>query len=196
MPRLTRTLVAALISGALVHPLAAAEWDVVEADSHLAFHGSMLGVPAVGYFRRFESRITFDPDDLENARVTIEIDMASVDSAHDERDTALKLPEWFAAGAFPKAFFEAAEFRNTGGAGQDNGANYEMLGSLTIKGISKDIAVPFTLAIADGTATVSGQLDLNRSDFNIGTGEWATDRLVAFDVQVEFRIVARRLVLR
>ena len=196
MFRLPRTLVAALISGALVHPLAAAEWDVIEADSHLAFHGSMLGVPAVGYFRQFESRITFDPDDLENAHVTIEIDMASVDSAHDERDTALKLPEWFAAGAFPKARFEAAEFRNTGDAGKNSGAAYEMLGSLAIKGITKDIAVPVTLAIDDGSATVSGQLDLSRSDFNIGTGEWATDRLVAFDVQVEFRLVARVLAPR
>lgn len=145
----------------------------------------MMSVPAVGYFKQFESRITFDPDNLENAHVVIDIDMASVDSSHEERDTALRLPEWFAAGVFPQARFEASEFHRTGDE------TYEALGTLTIKGISRDIALPFTLAIGDGEAVVSGRLDLSRSDFNIGTGEWATDRLVAYEVMVEFTLVAR-----
>ena len=185
MHRILRISLAALTGCLLSFPLAAAEWEVDKAESHLAFHGSMLGVSAVGYFRHFESRITFDPDDIENAYVMIDVDMASVDSAHDERDTALKLPEWFAAGVFPRARFEARKFR------QLDEASFEAQGSLTIKGITQEITLPFTLSIDDGNAFATGSLSLNRSDFEIGTGEWVTDRLVAFDVQVEFHIVAR-----
>lgn len=183
-----KSITFALLSSVLLShslALAAAEWVVIPEESHIAFHGSMLGVPAVGYFRQFLGNITFDPDDLENAHVMIDVDMASVDSAHDERDTALRLPEWFSAGVFPRARFEAGEFRRTGEA------TFEALGTLTIKGITREITLPFALTIDDGTASVSGQLNLSRQDFNIGTGEWENDQLVAFDVLVEYSIVAR-----
>lgn len=185
MRRIFRICPAALAGCLLSFPLAAAEWEVDKEESHLAFHGSMLGVSAVGFFRHFESEIAFGPDDVENAHVVIDVDMASVDSAHDERDTALKLPEWFAAGAFPRAHFEARNFQ------QLDDTSFEAQGSLTIKGITQEITLPFTLSIDGGNAFATGSLDLNRSDFEIGTGEWATNRLVAFDVHVEFHIVAR-----
>lgn len=186
-PRLSGMLVAALINGLPSSPTTAAEWRVIDEDSHLAFHGSMLGVPVTGFFTRFESRISFDPHDLDNAHISVMIDMTSIDSAHEERDFALKLPEWFATQAFPEARFETTGIRHTGEA------TYEALASLTIKGIRKDITLPFSLAIDGDTAVVSGALDLARNDFNIGEGEWASNKLVAFEVQVEFRIVAQTL---
>lgn len=187
-----------MLSAALARPLVAAElarewareWEVIAAESHLAFHGSMMGVPAVGYFRDFDSEILFDPDDLRNARVVVDINMASVDSSHDERDTALRLPEWFSTMVFPRARFETTEIRQTGDF------TYEATGSLTIKGITKDISLPFTLSIDGDNAVVTGSADLSRSDFAIGSGEWASDRLVAFDVRVEFRLVARAVAPR
>ena len=171
----------------LSQPAAASDWRVANADSHIAFHGSMLGVPVAGYFTRFESQITFDPDDLESAHLSILIDMTAVDTAHEERDTALKLPEWFAVQSYAQAEFAATGFRRTG-----DGA-FEAIGTLTLKGIKRDITLPFSLAMDGGTAVVSGSIDLNRRDFNIGDGDWANDRLVAFDVQVEFEIVAARI---
>lgn len=147
----------------------------------------MLGVPVTGYFTRFESQITFDPDDLESAHLSILIDMTAVDTAHEERDTALKLPEWFAVQSHAQAEFAATGFRRTGGGA------FEAIGTLTVKGIKRDITLPFSLAIDGDRAVVSGSIDLNRRDFNIGDGDWANDRLVAFDVQVEFEIVAARI---
>lgn len=184
MPRI---FIAALLYALLSQSAAAAEWRVANADSHIAFHGSMLGVPVTGYFTKFESRIDFDPDDLEGAHLSILIDMTAVNTAHEERDTALKLPEWFAVQSYAQAEFTATRFRRTG-----DGA-FEAIGSLTVKGMKKDITLPFSLAIDGDTAVVSGSIDLNRRDFNIGDGDWADDRLVAFDVRVEFKIVAARV---
>lgn len=184
MPRI---FIAALFYALLSQSAAASDWHVADADSHIAFHGSMLGVPVTGYFTRFESRITFDPDDLESAHLSILIDMTAVNTAHEERDTALKLPEWFAVQSYARAEFAATRFRRTG-----DGA-YEAIGSLTVKGIARDITLPFALTIDGDRAVVSGLIDLNRRDFNIGEGDWANDRLVAFDVQVEFEIVATRI---
>ncbi len=194
MPRLfIAALICALLSApaaATAQPAAATKWRIVGADSHIAFHGSMLGVAVTGYFRDFAGEITFDPDDLENAHLSILIDMASVDTAHDERDTALGLPEWFAARSHASAEFTAGEFRRTG-----DGA-FEAIGTLTIKGVSKEITLPFSLETDGSAAVVSGQVMLNRRDFNIGSGDWTDDRLVAFDVRVEFHIVARALAPR
>lgn len=199
--KLLKLFISALVYGLLCGPAAASEWRVIDSDSHIAFHGSMLGVPVIGYFRHFESRITFDPDDLENAHLSIMIDMTSVDSAHAERDTALKLPEWFAVQSYATAEFAAKAFRRTGngngtGTGDGNGngnGTYEATGTLTIKRMKKEITLPFSLVIDGDGAIVLGEIDLNRRDFDIGAGDWANERLVAFAVRVEFRIVAERL---
>lgn len=184
--KLNRIAFVILIFALCSSPAAATEWRVVKEESHIAFHGSMLGVAVTGYFTRFESLITFDPDNLQGAYLSIIIDMTAVDTAHDERDTALKLPEWFAVQSHAVATFTARKFRRTGSG------TYEAAGSLTVKGISKRITLPFSLAIDGNTALVSGAVDLNRRDFNIGEGEWASDKLVAFDVRVDFEIAARR----
>jgi len=39
---------------------------------------------------------------------------------------------------------------------------------------------------------MAGQLDLDRSAFNIGTGEWATGRTIGLEVKVRFSLNLRK----
>jgi polyisoprenoid-binding protein YceI len=66
---------------------------------------------------------------------------------------------------------------------------YEASGTLSIRGQTREISVPFTLAEqADGSAIVSGRFTVHRADFGIGGGEWNEGDLVANEVPVRFTL--------
>jgi polyisoprenoid-binding protein YceI len=67
---------------------------------------------------------------------------------------------------------------------------YEMRGTLTLKGKSRDMVVPVTFAPGKNAATFDGAFVLRRLDFGIGEGMWADVDTVANEVQVRFRIAA------
>jgi len=71
------------------------------------------------------------------------------------------------------------------------GANrYEMRGTLTLKGRSREMTVPVTYTPGKGAATFDGAFVLRRLDFGIGEGMWADVATVANEVRVNFRIAA------
>lgn len=166
-------------------PAEALEWDFLADQSELSFHGTMLGVPVIGEFERVQADIRFDPENLADSRIVIRIDMTSINTRHDERDTALRRPEWFDAGAFSQARFVSEDLR------QIDESNYEARGELTVKGISHAVTLPFHLVISGEFATATGFIDLSRLEFAIGTGEWADEKRVAFAVRIEVRITAK-----
>ncbi|WP_264785676.1 YceI family protein, partial [Gluconobacter cerinus] len=103
-----------------------------------------------------------------------------------QRDGALPGKDWFNVAGFPSAVFDAQSFRAMGGN------SYEAVGTLTIRGISKPVTLPFTLDINGTTAHAKGHLDLVRSDFGVGQGPWASGQWVSLNVGVDMDITAQR----
>jgi polyisoprenoid-binding protein YceI len=93
--------------------------------------------------------------------------------------------EWFDASHFPQAQFESRKVSRAA-----NG--YEALGDLTLRGVTKEIRLPFTLAIDGRKAQAKGHVDLKRDIFGVGQGEWATGEWVALEVGVDFDLKAER----
>lgn len=167
-------------------PTGAARWQVDGDRSSVSFQGSMNGNPFDGGFSRFEIGVLLDPDapDQEGA-IEARIDLASVDAGDSEKNDALPTPTWFDIAAHPVATYRADRIRRTG-----PGA-YEAEGTLTLKGVTRDVTLPFTLAIDEtGRAIADGQVTLNRSEFSVGTGEFAEGKWVAFEVEVILHVEA------
>ncbi len=106
-----------------------------------------------------------------------------------ERATGFSLmkPPWFNVLDFPQVTFQTTGFTA-------KGANaYIAKAKLTLKGITKDITLPFTLKINGSTATMKGETTLKRLAFNIGQGDDFTgEKPVALSVKVMVNITARR----
>ena len=167
-------------------PAAATSWTVDGDTSRLGFAGTQVGSAFEGAFTRFDAEILFDPDDLENAAVTVVIDVASFDSGSAERDDTAMGSEWFDAETFPEARFEASAFTAAG-----EGA-FEVTAALTIRDVTQTVVMPFSLIIDGDTARMSGELPLDRRDFDLGTGQWAGADLVGHDVTVTVDLTAVR----
>ena len=171
---------------ALAAPLAhAVEYrTVLPKQSSIGFEFRQMGVPVKGGFKRFTVQMAFDPAKPEAARAQIEIDLASIDAGSPEADEESAGKLWFNRSAYPKATFVSSQIRALGNN------RYEMRGTLTLKGRSRDMVVPVTYVPAKNTAVFHGGFVLKRLDFGIGEGMWADIATVANEVQVRFKLAA------
>ena len=116
----------------------------------------------------------------------VKIDMSSAATGDKQKDTALPQRDWFDAKSFPDAVFEAQSFRAKGGAA------YDAVGTLTIRGVKKDMALPLSIEVSGPSLHAKGGLNLMRTDFGIGQGQWTSAQWVAFEVAVAFDVTAAR----
>jgi polyisoprenoid-binding protein YceI len=158
--------------------------SVLPKQSSIGFEFRQMGVPVKGGFKRFTTDMSFDPAKPEAARARIEIDLASIDAGSPEADDESAGKLWFNRSAYPKATFVASRVRALGNN------RYEMRGTLTLKGRSREMLVPVTFAPGTNAAMFDGTFILKRLDFGIGEGMWADVATVANEVRVNFRIAA------
>lgn len=175
----------ALALSAVAMP-AHAQQKLVPAQSNLAFVIKQMGVPVEGQFKAFEAQVAFDPAKLATSRIAFSVDTGSATMGSKEADAEMPKPVWFSAVRFPKASFESSAIKALGGG------KFEVAGKLTIKGSSRDVVVPVTLAqTGTGAAlatTATGTLTIPRLAFKVGENEWADTSMVADEVQVKFKL--------
>lgn len=167
-------------------PAAAPAWIVDKAQSRIGFRSSMSGAAIDGAFRTWDAQIAFDPRNLAGSRVSVTIDVASVTSNDDEAQEALPSGDWFDARRNPRATFVSNSFRDLGGG------RYQAVGTLTLRGVSQQVVLPFTLAITGNTAKMNGSTTLDRSKFGVGQGQFKGPESVPFAVTVNVSVTARR----
>ncbi len=187
------TLLALTVLALASPPLGARDWRADPERSTLEFTGSAQGEAFTGRFARFQPRIRFDPDRLDQARFDVEIDLASADTGNSERDQTLKGGDFFAIGRHPSARYLAERFR----ALPDG--RYAADGQLTLRGLTRPVTLNFqwqpgpggdgTTLVLEGEAVLTGDTALDRMQFDLGTGDWADPDTLAHTVRVETRLV-------
>lgn len=180
-----RTLVPGLLALCIAPAAHAIEYTtVLPKQSRVDFEFRQMGVPVKGGFKRFTAQMAFDPARPEAARAQIDIDLASIDAGSSEADEEAAGKLWFNRSAYPKATFVSSSVR---ALGDDR---YEMRGTLTLKGRSRELVVPVRFVPGKTAASFDGSFILKRLDFGIGEGMWADVATVANEVRVTFRIAA------
>lgn len=165
-------------------PAFAARWQVDPVTSRLMFTGEQSGEKFEGSFPKFSSTIDFDEAAPEKGSAHIAITMASAQIDGKDRADALPTSDWFDVAQFPFAEFTATSFKKTGEH------QYEAIGKLSIRGIEKNITLPFKLETVGKSAVATGSIALNRKDFGIGQGRWTNDEWVKYPVTVSYEIHA------
>ena len=140
---------------------AIADWKV-QPGGKLAFVASWSGNTLPGTFTDWSATIRFGEAALDQSRVKVTIKTGSARTGEAQPDSTLPTDDWFAASSFPTATFEATKFRKTGEG------RYVATGTLTIRGKSRPLTLPFTLKIRGDTATMAGSTTIDRTAFGIG----------------------------
>ena len=147
----------------------AAEYRIDAAHSFVQFKISHVGVSwMIGTFDRLSGSFAFDSAaGPEEQRVSVEIDTASVDTSHAERDKHLRSADFLNVEEFP-----TATFVSTGYEGDADGGT--MQGDLTLHGVTRPIAIAVT-KVGEGKdpwggyrAGFEGTVTITRKDFGMG----------------------------
>ena len=171
----------------------AAPWHVDPVTSLLMFEGVQSGEKFTGSFPKFTSEIDFDEAAPEKGKITITIDMASVQIEGKDRQDSLPTSDWFAVKQFPTAVFASTSIRADMGHHKDGQPQrYIAKGTLTIRGISKPIDLPFSLQTTGSSTIARGEVTLKRDDFSVGIGQWKSDEWVKYPVKVSFELRASK----
>jgi len=180
-------LVAALV-GTLALPALAADGSTWQFDaSHSDAHFSVkhMGITIVpGDFSKITGTAQIVDQDLSQSTVNATIDMSSLSTRVERRDSDLKSPNWFDVAKFPTMTFQSTKIVKTG----DGTA--KMSGNLTIHGVTKEVTFDVS-GMTSPITTPQGMhrglmatTKIDRRDFGVG----AETPVVANDVNVELYI--------
>lgn len=168
-------------------------WTVDPRASSLTFSATQTGAFVNGRFPSWSGNIVLDPAALAGARIEIAIQMPPMTAGNQDVDSLMKGANFLDVRKFPEARFVATTVAALGGD------RYEARGKLTLRDVTRDVVLPFTLAIVDnpaqaGTlrATARGKLIIKRLDYGIGQNEWAGTGQVANEVTIDLNVVASR----
>jgi len=161
---------------------ALANWKV-QAGKRLGFTTSWSGDAVTGSFTSWDAAIAFGTDALDRSHVKVTIQTGSARTGQEQPDSTLPTDDWFATSMFPTATFEARSFKKTGAD------HYVASGTLTIRGKSKPLSLPFTLKIDGDTAKMTGSATIDRTAYGVGFA--GTDEIPA-DVKLNISLTAKR----
>lgn len=165
----------------------AADWKMDPAPSRLEFIATFEKTAAPGVFKEFDTRLLrFEPDKPEAAKLDVTVKLTSADMKSGDVNRAIRGPEWFDFARFPQAEFHAEDVRRIAPG------RYLARGVLSLKGVKKELEVPFTWQESAGAATMEGELNVERLQFGIGTGEWANGNTIGLGVRVKFNVRLRK----
>jgi polyisoprenoid-binding protein YceI len=149
-------------------------WEIDKAHSNIYFDVRHTYATVRGRFDEFSGTVRFDPDKLTMSSVRFEVKTKSINTRISNRDNHLRSEDFFAVKEYPSMTFQST------GVKQKEGNQYTLEGSLTIKGKTSKVAVPFTYFGLRENPLKKGQLvagfetrfTIDRLDYGVGSGKF------------------------
>jgi polyisoprenoid-binding protein YceI len=168
------------------NPARGADWKMDPAASKLEFIATFEKTEAPGVFKEFDMRLRFDPEKPAGSRLDVTVKVTSADMNIADVNKQIRGHDWFDYAAFPQAEFRSTDLRRA------EGNRYLARGTLSLKGVTQPVAVPFTWTGSADGAVMEGELTVKRGAFGIGAGEWAASDVIGADVKVRFKVRLRK----
>ena len=146
----------------------APSWALDASHSHVSFAVRHMMIANVrGEFGKVSGQASYDPENPERSRVTVNIDVASINTREEKRDAHLRSADFFDAEKYPTMTFTSKAVRR-------RGDGLEIVGDLTIRDTTREVKLAveeITPTFADpwGNLRVgaSARTKIRRSDFGM-----------------------------
>jgi polyisoprenoid-binding protein YceI len=180
-----RYLLLAVLTGIPFSAAVAEPWCSTSA-SAFSFETTFEGERLPGEFRRFDVRFNSRPDNPQAATLNVSVDLLAADMGDPDMNAVLADPAWFHSERFAEAIFSSDTMivRAPG--------EFVATGTLELKGNAKPVSVPFTWEQSEELARLRGATTLQRTDFDVGTGEWSSGDSIGLEVRLTFDVQLER----
>jgi polyisoprenoid-binding protein YceI len=141
-----------------------------------------------GDFKEFSGQVLFDEQNMKNSSVSVVIKTTSINTGEEKRDNHLRSPDFFDVQKFPEITFKSQRV-------EDRGGSLVCLGTLTIRGVSREVALPFTYVgkVKDpmGKTRIGfeGSLTINRQDYGVSWSKAMDNGGVVVGDEVKINLV-------
>jgi len=158
----------------LLMSFTAADLKPVDADGSVTFTIKNFGVNTTGEFKGLKGTIKWDAQNPANSSFDVSVDVNTINTGIDIRDNDLKKETYFNAEKFPTInFVSTAVSANS------------VTGNLTIKGVTKEINLPFTATPRGNGYLFEGKFSINRKDFGVGGGSFVLSDHVDVGLKIQ-----------
>jgi polyisoprenoid-binding protein YceI len=123
-------------------------------------------VPIEGTFEKWDAKLTYRSNNVEDAAFDIKIQASSVNTGSGLKDGKLKSKDFFNVQQEPYITFHAEKIVQTGPN------TFQIPGTFTIRGVSKPETLDLTLLGTKGSghAEVTGTMAFDRRDYGMNSG--------------------------
>lgn len=166
-------------------PVWSAEYKIDPEHSFVQFRIQHLGYSWLyGRFNTISGEFSYDPAQPESSQILVEIDTASIDTNHAERDKHLREEDFLDVDTYPKAVFQSTQY--VGDAEQGT-----LKGRLTLHGVTRPITIELE-KVGEGKdpwggyrAGFVGKTTLTRKDFGVDYDLGAASETVQLELGIE-----------
>jgi polyisoprenoid-binding protein YceI len=145
----------------------AANYKIDPTHSFIEFRISHLGISILkGRFNDISGNFNYDSNQPKDAKITVLVKTASIDSNHAERDKHLRSKKFLNVSKYPEATFTTTAFKSNNKTGT-------LTGILTIHGQANSVTIPITHVGAGKDpwggyrSGFEGKITIKRSDYGI-----------------------------
>ncbi|MBX9939234.1 MAG: YceI family protein [Candidatus Obscuribacterales bacterium] len=141
-------------------------WSIDSERSKIDFAIKNMVINKVtGNFSKVTGNVVYDGRTTENAAINASVDINTVDTKEPKRDEHLRNKDFFDVASYPVATFKSGKV-----TGKD-GTSFVINGSLTLRGITKEVVLVAKKTVAEASAMhLVATTQLNRRDFGINFG--------------------------
>ncbi|MDC8003830.1 YceI family protein [Aureisphaera galaxeae] len=117
-----------------------------------------------GKFNDYSMELDMDEDDFTQSKLSVTIQVNSIDTGIPARDEHLLTADFFDVETYPEITFVSETIERTR-------RGYVVIGTFTMKGVSKTLRLPLEQTGKDGKNTFgfSSRLSINRMDYGVGS---------------------------
>jgi polyisoprenoid-binding protein YceI len=143
---------------------AAAGEPGLEVKSHkITFNIKNAGITVDGSFSDLEADIRFNPKDLDKSVIKASLGVASINTGIKKRDKDLQMRKYFDVEKYPRIKMISKRIKHI----EKN--KYKGTFDLTIKGVTKQVEIPFTYTGKNNEGMFLTEFRLNRRDYGVGS---------------------------
>ena len=149
-------------------------------DSKVGFVIKNAGIGVDGSLQFADCQAFFDTKKLSKSFFKVRVSVATINTQNNLRDQHLRSADYFDVANFSDISFESSKI-------QKDKQKWKVVGKLNLKGVVKEIEIPFELKEKDQELTFEGNLQIDRLDYGIGASSWILSDHVSIKIVAVFQ---------